>query len=111
MGGASAVGVLDTWRTLSIETTTTKKDRMARKRTQPKAEQAQKVGPATQKVLDRIRELYEDEGLGFPSIAKTLDAEKVKTFRGGDKWHAPVVRGIVLRNGWTKGEKKQASAD
>lgn len=87
---------------------------MAGKRTQSKAEAKQnprKVGPATQKVLDRIRELYEDEGLGFPSIAKALNDKKVKTFGGGDKWHPPVVRGIVLRNGWTKGEKKQATAD
>ena len=75
----------------------------------PKAKKVREVGPATQKVIDRIRELYEGEGLGFPSIAKKLNEEGVQTFRGGDTWHPPVVRGICLRNGWTKGEKKQAT--
>jgi predicted flap endonuclease-1-like 5' DNA nuclease len=77
---------------------------------QPKAKKVREVGPATQKVIDQIRELYVDQGLGFPSIAKTLNEEGVKTFRGGDVWHPPVVRGICLRNGWTKGEKKQATS-
>lgn len=89
---------------------------MARKRTQqpaeqPKASKPREVGAATQKVYDRIRELYENEGLGFPSIAKKLTEEKIKTFRGGDTWHAPVVRGICMRHGWTKGKKKQAKEE
>lgn len=73
---------------------------------QPKAKKVREVGPATQKVIDHIRELYVNQGLGFPSIAKKLNEEGVKTFRGGDTWHPPVVRGICLRNGWTKGEKQ-----
>lgn len=52
-----------------------------------KQRKAREVCPATQKVIDRIRELYEDEGLGFPSVAKKLNDEKVKTFRGGETWH------------------------
>jgi Recombinase len=73
---------------------------------EPKPKQ-KKVGPATQKVLDRIRAMYEDEGLGFPSIANRLNADNVKTFGGGKTWHPPVVRSICRRHGWTKGEKKQ----
>ena len=78
---------------------------------QPKQRKQREVGPATQKIIDHIRELYEGEGLGFPSIAKRLNEEGVQTFRGGDTWHPPVVRGICVRNGWTKGEKKQATND
>jgi hypothetical protein len=80
-------------------------------REEPKQRRAREVGPATQAVIDRIRELYEDEGLGFPSVAKKLNDEKVKTFRGGETWHPPVVRGICLRNGFVKGEKRKASAE
>jgi hypothetical protein len=78
---------------------------------QPKERKAREVGPATQKVIDSIRVMYEDEGLGFPSIAKRLNEQGVKTFRGGETWHPPVVRGICLRNGWTKGDKKQTTSN
>ena len=74
----------------------------------PRERRQREVGPATRKVFEQIRVMYEDEGLGFPSIAKRLNEQGVKTFRGGDTWHAPVVRNIVIRHGWKKGEKTKA---
>src|SRR5919202_6246092 len=72
----------------------------------PKQERKQReVGPATKKVIERIRKMREEEGLGFPSIAKRLNDEKVPTFGSGKTWHPPVVRGICLRYGFVKGEK------
>lgn len=70
----------------------------------PKERKAKQVGPATQKVIDRILDMRR-QGMGFPSIAKTLNDEKVKTFGSGKTWHPPVVRGICLRNGVEKGEQ------
>lgn len=72
---------------------------------QPKERKLREVGPATQKVIDQIKAMYEGEGLGFPSIAKRLNEQNVPTFRGGETWHPPVVRNIVIRHGWSKGEK------
>lgn len=64
------------------------------------------VSPEAQAIIERIRVMYVDEGLGFPSIANKLNAEGIKPFRTGVKWYPPVVRNIVKRNGWTKGDKK-----
>lgn len=69
-----------------------------------KERKERQVGPATQKVIDRILEMRQ-QGMGYPSIAKTLNDEKVKTFGSGTTWHPPVVRGICLRNGVEKGEQ------
>jgi hypothetical protein len=77
---------------------------------QPKERKLREVGPATQKVIDQIKAMYEDEGLGFPSIAKRLNEQNVPTFRGGETWHPPVVRNIVIRHGWSKGEKAKKEA-
>lgn len=71
---------------------------------EPKERKAKQVGPATQKVIDRILDMRR-QGMGYPSIAKTLNDEKVKTFGSGTTWHPPVVRGICLRNGVEKGEQ------
>lgn len=76
---------------------------------QPKERKQREVSPEKQAVIERIRVMWEDEGLGLPSIANRLNAEGVATFGSGHKWHPPVVRNIVLRNGWTKGDKKKAS--
>jgi len=65
------------------------------------------VGPATQKVIDRILELRKS-GLGYPSICKTLNEDKVPTFKGGETWYPPVVRGICIRNGVERGTKAEA---
>ena len=70
----------------------------------PKERKAKQVGPATQKVIDRILDMRR-QGMGYPSIAKTLNDEKVKTFGSGKTWHPPVVRGICLRNGVVKGDQ------
>jgi len=72
----------------------------------PKEKKQRAVSDENQAVIERMRVMYEDEGLGFPSIANTLNAEGVKPFGKGVKWYPPVVRGICLRNGWMKGEKK-----
>lgn len=69
-----------------------------------KERKPKQVGPATQKVIDRILDMRR-QGMGFPSIAKTLNDEKVATFGSGKTWHPPVVRGICLRNGVEKGEQ------
>lgn len=71
---------------------------------EPKERKPRQVGPATQKVIDRILDMRR-QGMGFPSIAKTLNDEKVKTFGSGKTWHPPVVRGICLRHGVEKGEQ------
>lgn len=73
---------------------------------QPKERKPREVSDDTKALYERIRVMYEDQGLGFPSIANRLNAEGVKTLSTGVKWYAPVVRGIVMRNGWTKGDKK-----
>lgn len=70
----------------------------------PKERKPRQVGPATQKVIDRILDMRR-QGMGFPSIAKTLNDEGVKTFGSGKTWHPPVVRGICLRHGVEKGEQ------
>lgn len=73
---------------------------------EPKQRKQPEASPEAQAVVERIRAMYEDDGLGFPSIANKLNAEGVKPFRTGVKWYPPVVRNIVKRNGWTKGDKK-----
>ena len=73
---------------------------------EPRERRPREVSDDTKALYERIRVMYEDEGLGFPSIANRLNAEGVKPLSTGVKWYPPVVRGIVKRNGWTKGEKK-----
>lgn len=94
---------------------TTSKTRTAKPAAAPQTDEPtqtkqREVGPATQAVIDQIKAMYEQEGLGFPSIANRLNADGVKTFRGGDTWHPPVVRGICLRNKFVKGEKAKTEA-
>lgn len=73
----------------------------------PTERKKREVGPATQKVIDRILDLRRG-GMGYPTICKTLNDENVPTFKGGSTWFPPVVRGICLRNGVEKGEKVEA---
>jgi|SRR5581483_3565050 len=73
----------------------------------PKQPKHREVGPATQKVIDRILELRRG-GMGYPTICKTLNDEKVPTFKGGETWYPPVVRGICMRNGVERGAKAEA---
>jgi len=75
---------------------------------QPKERKARQVGPATQKVIDRILDMRR-AGMGLPTIAKTLNDEKVPTFGSGKTWYPPVVRGICLRHGVERGEKVEQS--
>jgi hypothetical protein len=70
----------------------------------PKQRKAREVGPATQKVIDRILDMRRS-GMGLPTIAKTLNEEGVPTFGSGKTWYPPVVRGICLRHGVERGEK------
>ena len=90
-----------------------KKETPAAERTEAQAPKERKPKEHTdeqKKALALIRKLYEQQGLGFPSIAKHLTEKGIPTFGSGSQWHAPVVRGIVLRNGWKKGEKKHTGA-
>jgi len=73
----------------------------------PTEKKTREVGPATQKVIDRILALRKS-GLGYPTICKTLNDEKVPTFKGGETWYPPVVRGICIRNGVERGAKAEA---
>jgi hypothetical protein len=72
----------------------------------PKERKSREVGPATQAVIGRILDLRK-QGLGYPSICKALNEEGVKTFKGGETWHPPVVRGICMRNGVERGTKAE----
>lgn len=47
------------------------------------------------KVIRRIFKMAHDEGMGTPSIARRLDADKVPTFGGADGWSAGVVAHIL----------------
>jgi predicted flap endonuclease-1-like 5' DNA nuclease len=97
----------------SVETTGTAKPETTKPKTekpatveQPKERKPRDVGPATQAVIDRILDLRK-QGLGYPSICKALNEEGVKTFKGGETWHPPVVRGICMRNGVERGTKAE----
>jgi predicted flap endonuclease-1-like 5' DNA nuclease len=142
--GAARLRAHDTVRTLEhqlqriqsgdeLEARVTRRERnMATKQTEKSAKQVEqeKAAEAQRKqTVKRIVQLRK-QGMGLPTIAKTLNEEGVPTFGRGSQWYSAVVRGILVRElggadseAWTaskashsekaaaKREKAQAAAE